>query len=157
MEADVAPGVLHRRSVYHRRGGFFVVHDSISSEEEHDYSWRLHLDGMGGLDDGRVTYRAPGGAGLIVVPAGPAPVRLEDTETVVFSDTEGLSSRPIQRAVMDTRGPSAAFAALLVPFKGEFPEVEAGFELEADRVVLQVRIDGSSHRLRMDGGTWQVL
>jgi hypothetical protein len=157
MAAEVAPGVIHRRSVYYRRGGFFVVHDSIASEGEHDYSWRLHLDGMGGLDGGRVTYRAPGGAGLIVIPAGPAPVRLEDTDTVVFSDTEGLSSRPIQRAVVDTHGRSAAFAALLVPFKGTDPAVEAEFELEADRLVLEARIDRSSHTLRMDGGTWQVL
>lgn len=156
MEAEVEPGVLHRRFVYYRRGRFFIIHDSIASEKARDYSWRLHFDGIAIQADGGVTYRAPGGAGLVVVPEGPAPVTVEEAETVVYSDEKGLSSRPISRIRMDMHADRALFTTLLVPFRDQAPEVDVSTEREGDRLVLHIHLDGVAHTLRMEGDTWEI-
>ncbi len=157
VEAEVDPGAVHRRAIYYRRGNFFILYDRILSDEIHDYSWRLHFDGTAACKNGRVTFRAPGGAGLLVVPFGPAPVRLEEAETVVFSDEKGLSSRPVSRAVMDVRAKEAAFATLLLPFKGEAPRVEARTVPTLNGMTMQLRVNHICHAIRLEEDVWTAV
>ena len=111
-------GVDFKRRVFFADRSYFLIADEITSDEEHDYEWRLH--GNGGGDSGG-TYAREGnlarwtraGAELVAyLPEAPGLVAV-DSDTIHSFDFLEEQTHTVLR--MQQRGANARYLAVLYP------------------------------------------
>jgi hypothetical protein len=124
MESREYP-VVNQRAILRGKAGWWLVFDRLESAREHEYAGHLQLadHAQGRLDrlilpDGTAAWAAPD---LLIVPLTSHPAEVE-IEAAWVAPAYG-ARMPAPRFRIAQRAGHAWFAILLLPWRGEFPEV----------------------------------
>ncbi len=148
---DLYPAVRHYRSLYHERGGPFVVVDRMvpNDEAEHSYTSRLYLLGET-APEGDCYLTARDGKG-IVTRTGASQWSAGEVAAAEFSyasDPRKPQSFPVYVVRWDCRGAGEQWlVTVLVPYAGEEAQVgEVSLEPQGTVSIVSFALNGGEKR-----------
>lgn len=170
-EHDGYEQLAHRRTIFHPRGGYFLVFDELGNDapRERPLEWLLHVNGRRESGtSGRFVFWREGGFGLTVLFAkgmGVKGARISegpcagcDGDAACYLPPDGGASlKPGDPGwamipfvgLKQTAAPrsEAAYAVLLWPFRGKEPQMVFEVAQTSEAFVAQVRLDQTRDRI----------
>ena len=167
---DGYPGILHRRTVFHPRSGYFLIFDELENRtaRAHDLRWLAHVHGR--RESGtmrRILFWREGGFGLKVLPARQRGLRGVAIDRGLCTGCDGVSASvptPLGAALAPgdpgwgyipyiglkkTLAPRATqtYGVLLMPFYNQEPEATIAVSGEELAYGVQVTMGSVSDKL----------
>ncbi|MQY59402.1 MAG: hypothetical protein GH144_07345 [Clostridia bacterium] len=124
LEAMPYSNVRHERAVLYRRGKFFVIKDTLSSQKFHEY--RSYIHGIGQLkkDNENIFFFRNKKAGVVIVFLDKATLSIDEGLTNRGGDWLSPALKSPYLCSLE-KGKSANFAYILVPFTESKPTISS--------------------------------